>query len=329
MEKGEEIKALLYYAILAPSTHNSQPWLFRVEGNSCKIYHNPSLRLPEADPLGRDLYISIGCSIENLVIAARNFGFYSDIIYHLSAEDNLVAEINFRKIENPESIKKQNIALFNSISKRINVRGQFAKKEVPVDFLENLRKIAEGSEDKNLGVDFITMPRAIEKIAALTAEGIKIAYKKPSFRREMSRWMHSNFTRKLDGLPGYSLCMPALISFVMPTLIRFFNLGKILSYLNYKSIVSAPVIIVISARENSPRKWLEVGRIGERLMLSSTSLGLKNSIFVAAVEMGQLSQALQKLILTENFTPQFLFAAGFMDTKQKSSPRRPLEDVLL
>lgn len=329
MEKGEEIKALLRYAILAPSTHNSQPWLFRIEGSSCKIYHNPSLRLPEADPLGRDLYISIGCSIENLVIAARNFGFYSDIIYHLSAKDNLVAEINFRKIKTPEALEKQNAALFEAISKRINVRGQFAKKEVPSDFLENLGKITEGREDKNLRVDFITLPRAIEKIAALTAEGIKIAYRKPSFRKEMSRWVHSSFTRKLDGLPGYSLCMPALLSLVMPLFIRFFNLGKILSYLNYKSIVSAPLAIIISAKENSPREWIEVGRIGERLMLSSTALGLKNSIFVAAIEMGQLSQTLQKLILAEDFTPQFLFAAGFMATYQKPSPRRPLEDVLL
>lgn len=329
MEKGYELEALLRYAILAPSTHNSQPWLFRIEGRSCKIYHNPSLRLPEADPLGRDLYISMGCTIENLVIAARNFGFYSDIIYQLSAKDNLVAEINFRKIEHTQPLEKQNSVLFNAISKRINVRGEFVKKEVPADMLESLRKIAEGSEDKNLRVDFITMPRAVEKIAALTADGIKIAYRRPSFRKEMSRWVHSSFTKKLDGLPGYSLCMPALLSLVMPIFIRFFNLGKILSYLNYKSIVSAPLIVVISAKENSPRKWLEVGRIGERLMLSSTALGLKNSIFVAAIEMGQLSQTLQKLILAEDFTPQFLFAAGFMATYQKQSPRRPLKDVLL
>lgn len=64
----ESIKEILKYGILAPSTHNTQPWLFKVKDNSVEIYYDPKLKLPEADKEGRDLYISMGCLIENIII---------------------------------------------------------------------------------------------------------------------------------------------------------------------------------------------------------------------------------------------------------------------
>ena len=41
----EKILFLLRYAILSPSTHNSQPWLFKVKGSVCEIYFDTTSRL--------------------------------------------------------------------------------------------------------------------------------------------------------------------------------------------------------------------------------------------------------------------------------------------
>ena len=46
---------LLRYGVLAPSTHNSQPWLFRIRGGRLSIYNDPKVEIKKADPEGRDL----------------------------------------------------------------------------------------------------------------------------------------------------------------------------------------------------------------------------------------------------------------------------------
>src|SRR3989338_7328667 len=91
---AEKIKFLLRYAILAPSTHNSQPWFFKIENNSCKIYADfEKYTIIEADPIKRDLYISLGCLIENLIVAAKYYNVFDRIEYCLEKGNDLVAEI--------------------------------------------------------------------------------------------------------------------------------------------------------------------------------------------------------------------------------------------
>src|SRR3990167_6896783 len=87
------IKFILNYAPLAPSTHNTQPWLFEIQGNVCRVYIDKNKTIVYGDPKGRDLFISIGCMLENLVIASRHFGVFQKIEYKFNPAASLVAEI--------------------------------------------------------------------------------------------------------------------------------------------------------------------------------------------------------------------------------------------
>ncbi|MEK7118016.1 MAG: hypothetical protein AAB869_00205 [Patescibacteria group bacterium] len=75
----EQIEALLSFAVRAPSTHNTQPWLFRVTGNICELYADYSRKLPEGDKDGRCLFISLGACLEHLESAARYFAMLDRI----------------------------------------------------------------------------------------------------------------------------------------------------------------------------------------------------------------------------------------------------------
>lgn len=59
---SEKLHFLLRYAILAPSGHNSQPWLFKIVGNNniIEVYADRSRALPLVDPDERELIISCG-----------------------------------------------------------------------------------------------------------------------------------------------------------------------------------------------------------------------------------------------------------------------------
>src|ERR671913_126650 len=91
-----QLRFLLRYAILAPSTKNSQPWAFSVQGNRIHIIADLSRDQPIADAGRRELYISLGCALENLLVAAEHFGFRYGVTYFPQPEQNeLVASVLF------------------------------------------------------------------------------------------------------------------------------------------------------------------------------------------------------------------------------------------
>ena len=73
-------RAILYHASLAPSGHNSQPWRVRIEApNIWVIEADAQRRLPCVDPDNRELLLSLGAFVENLVLAAGAAGRQADI----------------------------------------------------------------------------------------------------------------------------------------------------------------------------------------------------------------------------------------------------------
>lgn len=324
-EQEGQIKSILKYGILAPSTHNSQPWLFKIKEGSVEIYSDPAIQIKEADPKGRDLYISLGCAIENMVIAAKYFGILRKLIYRVGETPNLVAEI-FLDDAGIRDDSYQRV--FESIPKRVNARGLFTTATIPPGTLQELTAISKEYGDGKLALRFIINKEGIEHIAKLTAEGLKIAYRNVSFRKEMSQWVRNSLTRKKDGIPGHSLKMPFLISFIFPYLVRMFDIGKKLGFLNYISLASAPATAIITSRGETKEEWLDTGRLAERLMLEAQSRGLQTSIFVASLEVGDLYKEVQKILGTTDI-PNFLCAIGKIKGNFRATPRHGVEEKLI
>ena len=66
-------------AVKAPSGHNTQPWLFKINQGNIEIRPNFEKLLPVVDPDNRELFISLGCATENLCIAASSKGYSSKV----------------------------------------------------------------------------------------------------------------------------------------------------------------------------------------------------------------------------------------------------------
>ena len=56
---ADKLRFMLNYAVLAPSSHNSQPWLFDITGKSVDIYADRTQCLPVVDPVDRELKIRL------------------------------------------------------------------------------------------------------------------------------------------------------------------------------------------------------------------------------------------------------------------------------
>jgi hypothetical protein len=309
----ERIEFLLQYAVLAPSTHNSQPWQFRIGDDFCEVLIHDEHPIVYADPLGRDLHISFGCLIENLAISAEYFGVLKKIEYVLRKPS--LAKIYF-DFSNPQT-KNELKPLLDAIPGRVNARGLF--EQVPID-QESQQSFEKLQYPSGLSRYFLKNKEQVMRIGELTQEGLVMAYNDPRFRKEMAEWFNSSVSKRPIGIPGYSLRMPFLLSFVFAPIVRSFNIGKKLGELNYRSIISAPEALVITAKENDPRYWLDTGRLAQRFILTANIRGYKTSFFTAAIEMGELYKDIQKLLNTVEI-PQFIIIFGKMDYYQKPNLR--------
>jgi len=141
-DKKESIKGLekdeleiLYLASFAPSGHNTQPWIVKVVEPKHWIIGSDRKRwLPAVDPENRELFLSIGAFIENLVLAAGTFGHSIDIqIIAKNRTDTEIAEVRFQK-DKPIDFPVE------KIKKRRTVRSNYLDQEMKVDDIKFITK---------------------------------------------------------------------------------------------------------------------------------------------------------------------------------------------
>jgi hypothetical protein len=133
LEKDE--MEILYLASLAPSGHNTQPWTVQVvEPRHWIIGSDKNRWLPAVDPENRELFLSIGAFVENLVLAAGTFGYETDIqIIAKNRTDTEIAEIRLKKgrtVDFP----------FEKIKQRRTVRSDYLDQEIKTQDLKYITK---------------------------------------------------------------------------------------------------------------------------------------------------------------------------------------------
>lgn len=321
----DKILFLLKYAIRAPSTHNSQPWKFNIRNQECRILYDLSKKLPITDKKGRDFYISLGCCIENIIMAAKAFRVYKSHKIQPNHRKKYIGSVYFNFDHKIRKLDNTSIKLLNTIMLRLNKRGVCDNKAIKPSVIKNLQEISKEYEPAYYIP--ITDENRKNTIVNLTEKGMRLAYKDPCFRLEMSRWFISNYSNLKEGIPGYAINLPNLVSCVFPTIIKYCNIGRILGFLNKKNMSGAPLMSVIYCKEENYKSWITVGRLAERIMVELQLNNIYSSIYVASIEIGNLAKELKnKLKIKGN--PQFVFCSGYSSGKHILTPRFDVEHKL-
>jgi hypothetical protein len=169
------------YAILAPSSHNTQPWRFIINGDELLVCADRTRSLANIDPFDRELIISCGATLFNLRVALAHFEVPVEITtFPQSSDPDVIARIVF-----PASGPKlKDLAeLFTAIPKRATNRGPFSGENVPTASVECL-KLAATAE--GVDVRFAQDLRQRERLAALIAKADRRQFADPRFRRELA-----------------------------------------------------------------------------------------------------------------------------------------------
>lgn len=256
----------LSYAILSPNPHNRQPWEIELLGdNKIKIYRDKTKNLPETDPFDRQLTIGMGCFIETLSIASREFGLSNEISYFPAGEDGPVATITF------SSTSEAKDPLFNCILNRRSCKEPFSSMALSgeqISVLSNFGDVFYKNED-------------VEDLKKITWESWLIEYMTPRTLKEsidLMRFGKKEINLSPDGidLGGAFLESLSLIGLMTPESMA--ETGSIAYQTGidmYNEMLnSTPNYILLKTDNNDRYAQINTGRKWARLNLKTTEMGL-------------------------------------------------------
>jgi hypothetical protein len=312
------LRKLVHYATLAANGHNTQPWKFAIKDNAIEIHPDYSRRLPVVDPHDRELWISLGCSLENLLVAAHASGYTTQVSYPDTA-DFIHVQLT---ADTP-----QGSPLFDAIPLRQNTRSAYDGRLIKNQDLDQLQAL---QLEPGVGLQFATNPTSMETILEYVNLGNLAQYADNAFVDELIEWLRFNKKEALSSLDGlYSICsgnpqVPRLVG-------QMFVAGtkpQQQADADAAKFRTSPVAVVVASESDDKVSWVRTGQVYERLALKMTSLNIKSAFLNQPIEVSTLRGQFQSAIGLGSSLPQLLVRCGYAEAMHKSL-RRPIDAVLI
>ena len=260
---------ILFLASLAPSGHNTQPWLLHYLAPFHWVIGNDKSRwLPGVDPNQRETILSIGAFLQNLEYAANNLGYECQV--SILATTNQSANIADVQLIKNDRVNRYNV---EQIKQRHTLRS---------NYLADLLTKADSAFLLNGETDFIRyIPNNAKEHRWLNEQTIE-ANRQQAYRNEaqaeLSRWIR--FSSKdaaehadgltlagmeIEGIPAWWLRNFYSKKDVMKTAFREQTIDKVV-----EQVARSAGWILITSKDNSVAALLETGQRLQQLWLKTT-----------------------------------------------------------
>jgi hypothetical protein len=308
-------RRLLAAAIRAPSSHNTQPWRFRVRDARIDLLADRDRALPVNDPHGRELAISCGAALFNLQVAAAAEGF-TPIVSLLPGAHNpdLLASLALLPGTPPPPHWP---GLHAAIDRRHTCRKRFAQRRVESPLLAQL---VAAAADHGAWLAVLVDPPQRHALAALVAEGDALQWQDARWRQELAAWMH-------PASHGDGLTVPLLASPFVRQAVRSFDLGDGVGERDRALADGAPVLAVLGTLADSHGDWLRAGQALQQLLLTAAAAGVQASYLNQPIQIAALRGRVAQAIAHAG-EPQLVLRLGYPLDALEPAPRRPLADVI-
>lgn len=309
----EKLRFLLRYAILAPSNRNTQPWNFTVGRDQISLHSDRSRWQRVSDPHARELHISLGCALENLLLALEHFGFGHHLTLAPDAFDSSIAA-QIAILDRSSASPFRPAHLFEAIVRRRTYHGRHRNRSVSPAALRRLR---ECNADRDLTL-LLTDNTAIKRAAqGLMLRGEALGLSNPKYREELAASIGSG---DFGG--------PWLLSVAQQFAIAQLGIKAGDARGDDKALATSPVFGLISGVNGGEAEQIKAGQLLERLYLTATSEGLSLQPISQLLEADQVRSRFAKLFRAGG-VPMMAFRLGYAVPPAKPTPRRPVEEVLL
>lgn len=319
---GELMRAAVSAAIMAPSSHNTQPWRFRLAGTRLELLEDRARQLGVIDADRRQLVMSCGCALQNARLALRAAGYQAVIdVMDDRRASGLLAVIELGPPAPPTPAER---ALAEAIPLRRTNRRAFLARPVGATTTDALVEAARA--------DGVAMRRLLpdEKraIGELIDRADREQYGDPEFRAELARWLTPFGSRRRDGIPFVEKEYGSAMPFTVMRALRSPDLGGEFGQLEEELVNGAPVVMVMGTPTDGHRDWLRCGEVLQATLLRATTVGLSAAFLNQTLEIAALRAQVAALVPAIGH-PQMIFRLGVPEEPvHHPAPRRSVDDVL-
>lgn len=311
--------SLVRYATLAASSHNTQPWRFRLERGRITILADLSRRCPAVDPDDHHLYASLGCAAENLLVAAQAAGLQGHMAYDASTSSVHV------DLEEATVVRS---ALFDAMLQRQCSRVAYDGTPIPGAQLSLLEEAGRGS---GVSLILLTAAKQKEQVAEYVAAGNTAQFSDPAWAKELKTWIRFNTrdaVRTGDGLYGPVMGSPDVPRWFGLLFMRLAFSAKRQNRQDLRYIRGSAAIAVFCSEADDKPHWIEAGRCYERLALQAAALDLRTAFINQPVEVPVLRPQFAGFLGIGQRRPDLIVRIGH-GPEMPRSLRRPVEHVLV
>jgi hypothetical protein len=301
----EEIyEKIIRHAVKAPSQLNSQPWRFEVEPGYISLLPDFSRSLSAIDPCNTNLYISLGCVLENLVLASRELGFEA------IPEIRKFPLYTMVRIKIEEGGSPDPSGLFDQIGHRQVIRSKFA----PVNISEVLiDKLSAESSGDGISIVPLMKKELWPQIILLIGKGMQILNNQRPYVKEQLHWIRfseKEAMSKGDGIRSASLGLPLSGS----RLGRLFITGQFAEKKQVKRwtklINQSSGLVLFAVNENRKDQLIKLGSSMQRFVLSLSNAGIQYAHVPLPMEYILIQKQLAELCKAEGNVPLQLIRIG-------------------
>lgn len=311
----DALVALVGSAARAPSSHNTQPWRFRVDDGRVSLVADPSRQLSVTDPEGRELVISCGAALFTLTVAARRAGLRPtvDRLPEGPASD-VLATVDLVPDEGTGDGPSSDLA--DAIPVRRTTRGRMEQGTVPEDLVRDLVALV-GTHGAWLAP---VAPDDRGQIADLVAEGDRAQFGDRAWRAELASWMRPRTA-------GDGLTVPRLAGAVVRRIVTTVDVGTRTARTDHALAREVPLLVVLGTDDGGRLAWLHAGEALQHLLLHAAAHGLQAGFLNQPCQVPALRPRLADLVGRPG-TPQLVLRLGRPRKPSSATPRRPVAAVV-
>jgi hypothetical protein len=313
---GSLLEWCVAQATLAPSTHNTQPWHFRVRGEGLDLIADRSRALAVSDPLDRELTISCGAALFSLRVAAAARG-YATLVDLLPAADepDLLARIT--PVAGALHAMADADVLGKALPERRTYRKAFVAEPVAEPVVQALCTAA-----RQEGATLVALQGESLRHGAveLVEQADQQLWQDVHWRREISAWMHPRRRNEGFGIPGLAQAAAQLVA-------RSFDIGGGIRAQGEQILRGSPLLMLLGTPADTPADWLAAGQALQHVLLRACADGLQASFLNQPLHLPELRQRIGALA-PDAGVPQLLLRLGRPDAELAPVVRRPLDQVM-
>jgi nitroreductase len=312
-------------ARLAPSVHNTQPWHFRVEGETLVLSRDPQRRLAAVDPTGRQQVISCGAALHLACLDLRMQGF--DPLVEEPARPHRDNDLAVLRPVAGHVVSTQDVTAWRAARTRHTQRERFADRAIEPALVAELRAQAEAQGAWVVVVGDEDLP----SLAVLLSHADEIERDDPAYRAELAQWTRRPAGSR-DGLPAEATPDPTgrgstvrLREFVLADAADASQGGTAVALADPPP-AEHPLTIVLGTESDGVVDWLRAGGALMALWLRATVDGVQASLLGQVVDL-DWSRARLGAALGVLGHPQLVLRLGYGHAGP-DTPRRPVSEVL-